>query len=282
MSAPTADALTETLTHACSIAEPLAGDWSLVWYDATYPSGRNPDRPTRVHPRPTADNPDAVPGDTWDPGVGDHAAKEACRHAADLTVTAHRLAGQALCKLVDLDDPSLRSRAPRTAVDFRRLVMRTKGRLHHLVGHGVAQAGDETRALAHSAASALIEAHAAVKGRMRDFDHVGELPVDRRCWNCQRPATYVKTMECEACSKYRRRMEAQIRAGRTPTHRYRPVPRFEEAHRARQRREERLKPGQLDIEGPLPGGSYREGEWASATPLPDIDKRPKRARKEAS
>lgn len=271
---PTAEALKETLTHACSIADALAGDWALVLYDSTYPAGRNPDRPTRVRPRPTADDPDSVPGDCWESGLGVQRGKDACAVAAGHVVTAHRLAGQAAATVGRIEVHELAARPARDAQAFRRQVFKVVGRLRWLMAHDVHRASADARDLAAKAAMALLEAHAAVRGLMRDYDGVGEPTADRRCWNCGRAAVYPKSQECEACSKYRRRMEAQIREGRTPAHRYRPVPRYEEAHRARQRREQRLAPGQLDIEGPLPGGSYRAGEWTPAVPLPeDINER---------
>lgn len=278
MTSPTAEALTEVLDHACNIADAFAGDWAIVFYDSTYPAGRNPDRPTRVHPRPSADDPDSVPGQQWESGLGVQRGKDACATAAGHVVTAHRLAGQAVVALGRTDVNELTTRSARDAQALRRQTFNVVGRLRWLQGHDVGRAGVEVRDLAHAAAVSLLEAHAAVKGLMRDYDGVGELTLDRRCWNCGRPFVYPKTMECEACSKYRRRVDAQIRAGKTPQHRYRPVPRYEEAHRARQRREARLLPGQLDIEGPLSAGSYRvgeggEAEWAPAKPLPPVQPR---------
>jgi hypothetical protein len=261
---PTPEALIETLTHAIAIADQLAGDWALVQYDSTYPGGRNPDRGTRVHPRPPADDPDAVPGAKWDSGQGAQNGKDACANAARLVVAAHRLAGQAAAALANVEPRELTARPARESSGFRRQVFGVAGRLRWLQAHEVGRSPGDVRRLAHEAAVQLIEAHAAVKGLMRDFEAVRELPAERRCFNCQRPVVYVRTMECEACSRWRRRMEARIRQGLPVEHRLRPVPRYEEAHRARQRRQDRLAPGQLDIEGPLPGGTYREGEWVPA------------------
>lgn len=264
---PTAEQLTETINHACGIADQLAGDYAIVLYDSTYPPGRDPDRPTRALLQAPGD-PDLVPGAKWDPGVGVQAGKEACAIAAGHVARAHHLAGQAAAALAGLAVVELRPRGALAALDLRRQVDRTVVRLRYLMGHGVVRAGDDARRLAHAAAVALLEAHAALRGVLRDFDGVGEPTLEARCFNCHRPAVYVRTMECEACSRYRRRAEAQIRAGRTPKHRLRPVPRWEDAHQARRRRLERLRPGQLDVEGPLPAGSWRDGVWEWARPLP--------------
>lgn len=277
---PTADQLTETLTHACSIADQFAGDWAVVLYDSTYPAGVDRDRPTRVHPRPTADAPDDVPGGRWDSGQGSQRGKDACANAAALVVVAHRLAGQAIGKLSEVDHVELSGRPARDAGALRHQTFKVVARLRWLLKHDVAHGGLDAQLFAHSAAVQLLEAHAAVKGLMRDFDAVGELPAERRCWNCQREAR-PGGRECAACNRYRLRAEAQIRAGKVVKHRLRPVPRFAEAHDALRRRTERLRPGQLDIEGPLPGGTYREGEWAPASPLPD-ETAPRGAKKEAS
>jgi hypothetical protein len=271
---PTAEQLTETLTHACSIADRFAGDWAVVFYDSTYPAGRNPDRPTRVHPRPSAENPDHVPGDRDDAGIGNHAGKEACARAAALVADAYRLAGRAAAALAGIDASNeLRSRPARDGQALRTQAMRTVARFRWLMGHDITRAAVDAQTVAHSAAVALIEAHAVVRGVMRDYDAVGEPTLDGRCWNCQRPAVYVKTQECDACSRYRRRTEAQIRAGKIPARRHRPVTRYAEAYDAARRRRERLRPGQLDVEGPLPGGNFRDGEWEPARPLPDFKPR---------
>lgn len=262
MHAPTAEALTETLTHAIEAANQLIGDFAIVLYDSTYPAGRNPDRPTRVQPPPPEGDPDFVPGERLESGLGVERGKEACARALELAADARRLADAALGREVP---PQRRLRPP----GFRPHVLTTAARLRRLRDHGLAGAPDEARALAHAAAVALLEAHVAVRGVMRDYEQVGEVPADSRCWNCQRPVVYVRSRECEACSKYRRRAEAAIRTGRVVKHRFRPVPRFQAEHEARRRRAERLLPGQLDIEGPPPAGTYRDGEWTPATPHPE-------------
>jgi hypothetical protein len=272
LTSPTAESLQEVLDHACNIADAFAGDWAIVFYDSTYPAGRNPDRPTRVHARPSADDPDSVPGQQWESGLGVQRGKDACATAAAHVVTAHRLAGQAVVALGRTDVNELATRPARDAQALRRQTFNTVGRLRWLQGHDVGRAGADVRDLAHAAAVSLLEAHAAVRGLMRDYEGVGELTLDRRCWNCQREPR-PGGRECDACRKYRNRAEAQIRAGRIPAHRVRPVPRFADAHEALKRRNERLAPGQLDIEGPLPGGAYRAGEWTPAKPLPGDEPR---------
>lgn len=268
MTAPTPEALAEAVTHALGLVDTLAGDWALIDYDSRYPAGRNPDRPTRARPINEAD-PDHVKAERDDPGVGDYRARQACNEASRHIAIAHQMAGAAIVSLMGSQAPKRYERPPRSAVDVRTVLTATEGRLKWLHGR---DADPDTRKTADGAASALIAAHAALRAVMADYDHVGEPTLDRRCWNCGRPVDPPRR-ECEACRKYRARAEAAIRAGRTVPHRLRPVPRYEDAHRARQRRTERLKPGQLDIESPLPAGNWVDGEYVPATPHPTDPRR---------
>jgi hypothetical protein len=214
-----------------------------------------------------------VPGERYDSGIGDQRGKDACAVAAERIVQGRRLADRAVT-LLGGHPPAWTARRPvRTANEIRVHVYATTNRLRQALDHGVAQADGDTRALAHAAAVQLLEAHTAVRGVMRDFKQVREPTLEDRCWNCQRKVTRPKTGECEACSRYRRRAEEQIRRGKTPKHRYRPVPRYQDAYDARKRRESRLLPGELDIEGPVPRVRWVDGDWEPSTPHPDPEPR---------
>jgi hypothetical protein len=263
VTAPTPEALAEAINHALGLVDTLAGDWALIDYDSRYPAGRNPDRPTRARPINQAD-PDHVKAERDDPGIGDYRARQACSEASRHIAIAHRLAVAAVVSHTTARPTQSYQRPPRSAVDVRAVLAATEGRLKWLQQQDL---DPDTRQTVHGAASALIAAHAALRAVMADYDHVGEPTLDRRCWNCLR-AVDPPRRECEACRKYRARAEAAIRAGKKPPHRLRPVPRYDDAHKARQRREARLKPGQLDIEGPVPTGNWIDGTWTPATPHP--------------
>lgn len=270
LTAPTPEQTAEAVNHALGLTDTLAGDWALIDYDARYPRGIDRDRPTKARPI-DPDNPDCVPGDRDDPGIGDHRARQACNEASRHVAIAYRMAGTAIAVALQGEPVAGYQRAPRTAIDVRTTITATATRLRWLIERDALQDPD-TRAAAHGAASSLIAAHAALKAVMADYDHVGEPTADRRCWNCGRPVDPPRR-ECEACRKYRARAEAAIRSGKTVPHRLRPVPRYDAEHRARQRRTERLTEGDLDIASPLPRGSYRDGTWTPATPHPTDDRK---------
>lgn len=268
MTPPTVEATDEAVRHALGLCQTLPGDWALIDFDSRYPRGRDPDRPTRSRPI-DHDNPDAVPGDKDDPGIGDQRARRACSEAARHLQIAYRLAGEAVAIATRTPLPSGYTRPPRTAVDVRATVFTVEGRLRWLQGRLDAP---EARERAHRAASAVIAAHAALRAVQADYDHVGEPTLDRRCWNCQRKVDPPRR-ECEACRKYRARAEQAIRNGRTVPHRLRPVPRYDDAHRAAARRQARLPEGDLDIAAPLPRGRYVDGgDWEQSTPHPQPDR----------
>jgi hypothetical protein len=253
---PTAEQLTETITGAIAIAPQLIDDAAWLWVDAYWPPGRNPDRPTRLGPRrdPGAD-PDHVHGERLALGLGNDAARAAYTRSGALVVDAHRLAGRVLAHYSGRTFTSGYRRPPR-GHDYRVIVDSTVRRLRTLTELDVAHGPDEARRLAHGAAVALVEAHAALRAVLRDVDGTGEPAADRRCRNCGDPCSPgTRRLECDKCARYRQR-----------TGKPRAIRRHEDARQARERRHER---GEDHAENPPPRGRYVDGAWVEAAPLPD-------------
>jgi hypothetical protein len=249
---PTAEQLTETITGAIAIAPQLIDDAAWLWTDAYWPPGRNPDRPTRLGPRrdPGAD-PDHVHGERLALGLGNDAARAAYTRSGALVVDAHRLAGRALAHYSGRTFTSGYRRPPR-GHDYRVIVDSTVRRLRTLTELDVAHGPDEARRLAHGAAVALVEAHAALRAVLRDVDGTGQLPPERRCADCGKACEDQKRKRCWQCVQRRARGK-------------KPVRRWAEAHAAKERRVER---GEDHGDSPAPKGRYIDGVWTPTTPLP--------------
>lgn len=251
MTSPTAEALTEVLEHAIGIAPQLQADARWLWIESYWPAGRNPDRPTRLAPRrdPGTDV-DHVPGERLALGVGNDQARAAFDRSAHLLVNAHRLAGVAVAHLNGRTPPTGPTRLARSD-DYWVVADNTVRRLCWLRERVNPRWTDRQRLDAQAAADMLIEAHAALIGVLRDADGSKELPLQRRCRNCQNSAADGRT-ECWRCINYRMRNKGRLR----------PVPRNFGAFAARDRRRER---GEDYAENPLPRGRYVDGRWTEAS-----------------
>lgn len=238
VSAPTPEALTETVAHAITIAPQLKSDAAWLWIDAYWPPRNDRDRPTRPRPRGVGEDPDHVPGERLALGIGNDTARAAYTRSAQHVTLAHRLAGLAVATHNNRTPPPARQH-PARGHEHALYVDSTIRRLRWLLEHDAAHATDQTRRHTHAAAIALIEAHAALLAVMRDIDGTGEPDANRRCDNCGDPCPPGWTRrECDKCRRYRQR-----------TGRPRMIRRHEDARRARDRRRAR-------------------GEDAGASPLP--------------
>jgi hypothetical protein len=256
LTAPTAEQLTETLTHAIHIAGRVVDDYEWIRADADLPPGRNPDRPTRLRPSGDGD-PDHVPGERWALGVGNDQARAAYERADVLAQDAHHQATMAVARMHEL-----RGRLPRRVrrpdrFGFAEVVWSTARRLQWLLDDGSATIDDtEARKRAHAAAVQLQQAHAALRAVLRDVDGTGEPDAARRCNNCGDPCPPGWTRkECDKCRRYRQR-----------TGRPRLIRRHADAYKARDRRKIR---GEDHAANPAPKGRYVYGEWVPAAPHPD-------------
>jgi hypothetical protein len=267
-STPTAEALTETLNHALTIAPQMKSDARWLHGLAYGLQGRDRDRPTRVRPEITNPDPDFVLGRTHDLGIGDDRARHAYTWAGQLLGNSHRIAGDSVCRLrvilgldAELQNAPLLPWEPARAAAFDRATTRTTLRLRWLLDHGAATVRDDrTRLKAWSAANFLIAADVEIK-RI--------LPVEARskdrCVNCGGRARK-GGRECPACASARLRSVARAAKAAKQGKKVAVAPRNDAAFKAKQRRVER---GADFGEEPLPWGRYiGPDEWVPATPHP--------------
>lgn len=253
MAAPTAEQLTETLTHAINLAPQLTDDGMWLWIDAYWPPRRDRDRPSR--PLPPGADPDHIPGERLALGIGRDDVRSAWTRSSLLVVDAHRHAGAAVSAISGRPAPRPRLR-PARGHEYRTLVDASARRLRWLLEHEIARVGDEhLRRDAHAAAVALLEAHAALRTVLRDLDGTGEPDAARRCSNCGDPCTPGRRRnECEKCARYRQR-----------TGRARLIRRHADAYAARDRRRAR---GEDHAQNPMPNSRYVDGVWTPSSPHP--------------
>jgi hypothetical protein len=247
--APTPTLLADTLTAAIGIAPQLIDDAGWIWLDAYWPPGRNPDRPTRLAPRPDpGDDPDSVPGDRLALGLGNDAPRKAYTKCAAKVAEAHRLAARAHGHYTGRPSSGARVRPPR-GTELAVMVDAVTRRLAWLLERDIAHdEDDQPRLDAHAAAVALMAAHAELRTVLRDVDGSGEPPPERRCVDCGKACEDQKRKRCWQCVQRRARGK-------------KPVRRWAEAHAAKERRAVR---GEDHAENPLPGGRYIEGEWEAS------------------
>lgn len=234
---PTAEQLTEAITGAIAIAPDLVDDAAWLWVEAYWPPGRNPDRPTRVALRREAGGDlDHVPGERLALGVGNDAARAAYARAAVQVADAHRLAARAHAHYSGRKPP-VGNRRPPQGPEMAVMVDSIRRRLRDVLAAGIADLEvDRPRLDSHAAATALVTAHAALQGVLRDVDGSGHAPLSRRCDGCGKPCEDQTRRKCWQCVQRRARGK-------------KPVRRWAEAHAAKERR---LARGEDHGESPLP------------------------------